>query len=60
MSNFLLLSLIWYKFKLPESVPVYEEYLIYDAIGMIGAVGGSLGMFLGCQAPFCHEGSAKV
>ena len=38
---------IWYKFKLPESVPVYEEYLIYDAIGMIGAVGGTLGMFIG-------------
>ena len=25
----------------------YEEYLIYDFNGMIGAVGGSLGMFLG-------------
>ena len=26
---------------------VYEEYLIYDAIGMIGSVGGTLGMFIG-------------
>ena len=26
---------------------VYEEYLIYDAIGMIGSVGGTLGMFVG-------------
>ena len=26
---------------------VYEEYFIFDAIGMIGAVGGTLGMFIG-------------
>ena len=26
---------------------VYEEYLIYDAMGMIGSVGGTLGMFVG-------------
>ena len=26
---------------------VYEEYLIYDAVGMIGAVGGTLGMIIG-------------
>ena len=25
---------------------VYEEYLIYDIIGMIGSVGGTLGAFL--------------
>ena len=25
---------------------VYEEYLIYDAIGMIGSVGGTLGMLI--------------
>ena len=25
---------------------VYEEYLIYDTIGMIGSVGGTLGMFI--------------
>ena len=24
---------------------VYEEYLIYDSIGMIGSVGGTLGAF---------------
>ena len=26
---------------------IYEEYLNYDAIGMIGSVGGTLGMFIG-------------
>ena len=26
---------------------VYEEYLVYDAIDMIGSVGGTLGMFIG-------------
>ena len=26
---------------------VYEEYLICDALGMIGSVGGTLGMFIG-------------
>ena len=26
---------------------VHEEYLLYDTIGMIGSVGGSLGMFIG-------------
>ena len=26
---------------------VYEEYLIYDTISMIGSVGGTLGMFIG-------------
>ena len=25
---------------------VYEEYLVYDAIGMIGSVGGTLGMYV--------------
>ena len=25
----------------------YEEYLIYDFVGMVGSIGGSLGMFLG-------------
>ena len=38
---------IWYSFKVPESVMVNEQYLIYDAIGMIGAVGGTLGMCIG-------------
>ena len=26
---------------------VFEEYLIYDSMGMIGSVGGTLGMFIG-------------
>ena len=26
---------------------LYEEYLIYDWIGMIGSIGGSLGLFVG-------------
>ena len=25
----------------------YEEYLVYDFVGMVGSIGGSLGMFLG-------------
>ena len=38
----------WYKFKYKLinqdfQSKVYEEYLIYDAIGMIGQVGGTLG-----------------
>ena len=38
---------IAYQFAYPESMKVYEEYLIYDAIGMIGSIGGTLGMFIG-------------
>ena len=35
-------------FRFPSTkILNYEEYLIYDFNGMIGAVGGSLGMFLG-------------
>ena len=26
---------------------VFEEYLIYDIMGVIGSVGGTLGMFIG-------------
>ena len=26
---------------------VYEEYLIYNTMGMIGSVGGTLGIFIG-------------
>ena len=35
-----------YKFK-QSSVTVYKEYVIYDAISMIGSVGGTLGMCIG-------------
>ena len=30
-----------------NKVIVNQEYLVYDSIGMIGSVGGTLGMFLG-------------
>ena len=30
-----------------NSTTVYEEYLIYDAISMVGSVGGTLGMCIG-------------
>ena len=37
---------IYSSFTAP-TVIVSEEYLIYDSVGMIGSVGGSLGLFLG-------------
>ena len=36
-----------YNFAPPKTETVHEEYLIYDAIGLIGSVGGTLGMFIG-------------
>ena len=36
-----------YRFAKPQSVKVHEEYLIYDEIGLIGSVGGTLGIFIG-------------
>ena len=33
-----------YNFAPPKTETVHEEYLIYDAIGLIGSVGGTLGM----------------
>ena len=30
-----------------ELKTVYKEYLIFDMVGMIGSVGGTLGMFIG-------------
>ena len=30
----------------PEKI-FYKEYLVYDAIGMIGSIGGSLGLCVG-------------
>ena len=35
-----------YIFPLSEMV-VYDQYLIYDFVGMIGSIGGSLGLFIG-------------
>ena len=36
-----------YRYAPPEDTTVFEEYLVYDAIGVIGAVGGTLGMCIG-------------
>ena len=36
-----------YDISSPGTVVVYEEYLIYDTIGLIGSVGGTMGMFIG-------------
>ena len=36
-----------YNFQPPQVVVVYEEYLIYDFVGMLGATGGMLGLFVG-------------
>ena len=36
-----------YNFLPPKTVSVHEEYLIYDTIGFIGSLGGTLGMFIG-------------
>ena len=38
----------WFGYSLAnERVRVMEQYLIYDAISMIGSVGGTLGLFIG-------------
>ena len=31
----------------PETKKVAVEYLLYDLIGVIGAVGGTMGLFIG-------------
>ena len=36
-----------YGFASPELVDVHQEFLVYDTIGMIGSVGGTLGMCIG-------------
>ena len=36
-----------YDFTRPLVAQVYNEYIIFDTIGMIGAVGGTLGLFIG-------------
>ena len=36
-----------YNFAPPKTIIAEEEYLIYDTIGFIGSVGGTLGMFIG-------------
>ena len=36
-----------YEIDPPERLTVYQEYVVYDAIGIIGSVGGTLGLFIG-------------
>ena len=36
-----------YSIKAPATMVVNEEYLIYDFVGLVGSVGGTLGMFIG-------------
>ena len=38
---------LWYQFEDDQDVIVYDEYLIYDTINMIGSLGGTLGIFIG-------------
>ena len=40
-------AIIQYKFSIPLVVQANKEYIIFDAIGMIGSVGGTLGLFIG-------------
>ena len=40
-------ALVQYTFKEPLEVQVYEEYVIFDTVGLIGSVGGTLGLFIG-------------
>ena len=40
-------KILTYQFAYPQVLTIYQEYLIYDGIGMIGSVGGTLGMFIG-------------
>ena len=38
----------WWSYSFDnELIEVYEEYLMYDIIGLIGTVGGTLGLFIG-------------
>ena len=40
-------TLFGYKFSTPMMTTVNEEYLIFDMVGLIGSVGGTLGMCVG-------------
>ena len=42
-----MLVLIGYDFIPTEKILVFEEYLVFDAFGMIGFVGGALGLCIG-------------
>ena len=36
-----------YGFETPKQTKAYEEYIIMDAMSMIGVVGGTFGFFVG-------------
>ena len=36
-----------YRFAPPHTAKIFEEYLIYDIVNMVGSVGGNLGMWIG-------------
>ena len=38
---------IYYRFGSPELVTMYNEYVVYDGIAIVGSVGGTLGMCIG-------------
>ena len=40
-------AIIQYKLSMPLVIQTNKEYIIFDAIGMIGSVGGTLGLFIG-------------
>ena len=49
-----------FEFASPYKVKVKEEYLIYDFIGLVGSVGGTLGLFIGFSfydiiSRFCNK-----
>ena len=40
-------TILGYRFTTPMMTTVYQEYLIFDMVGLIGSVGGTLGMCIG-------------
>ena len=36
-----------YSYSAPEMITIHEEYLLYDNVGLISAIGGTLGIFIG-------------
>ena len=40
-------ALLEYRFSSPAFMKVHQEYLVFDTLGMISAVGGTLGLFIG-------------
>ena len=49
-----------FEFAPPYKVNISEQYLIYDFIGLVGSVGGTLGLFIGFSfydiiSRFCNK-----